>query len=300
MTYSIVARDAATGEIGVAVQSHYFSTGSVVTWAEPGVGAVATQSMARIEYGPDGLALMRAGASAHAALARLTAEDRGASVRQVAMIDAEGRVAVHTGERCIAAAGHISGDGFSAQANMMVDDTIWPAMADAYRGASGDLAQRMLAALAAAQDAGGDVRGQQSAAMIVVSGNRAEPAWKREIELRIEDHPAPIDEMRRLLALHRAYRVNGDGDAALAAGDLTRALSLYEEARTLAPDNDELCFWGALALIHAGHEDRALPLLRGTFARAPGFADLVPRLTHLGMVADDPALLARIEAMRSG
>lgn len=298
MTYSIVARDASTGQIGVAVQSHYFSTGSVVTWAEPGVGAVATQSMARIEYGPEGLALMRDGVHAAEALARLAAADRGESVRQVAMIDAAGRVATHTGARCIAAAGHITGDGFSVQANMMTDDTIWPAMAAAYTTATGSLAERMLAALAAGQDAGGDIRGQQSAAMIVVSGDRSEPPWKRELELRIEDHAAPIDELRRLLRLHRAYRVNSAGDDALGAGDLATALARYEEARALAPESHELRFWAALALLRSGHEDQALPMLRETFAGAPGFADLVPRLTHLGMVADDPALLARISALR--
>lgn len=298
MTYSIVARDPATGEIGVAVESHYFSTGSVVTWAEPGVGAVATQSLARIEYGPEGIALMRDGIAAPEALARLTAADRGASVRQVAMIDAAGRVAVHTGERCIEAAGHIAGDSFSVQANMMTDATIWPAMSEAYRAATGDLAERMLAALAAAQDAGGDIRGQQSAAMLVVGGDRAEPAWKREVDLRVEDHAAPIDEMRRLLRLHRAYRINSAGDDALGTGDIETAMARYDEACALAPENGELRFWAALGLIRAGHEDRALPMLRETFARAPGFADLVPRLTHLGMVADDAALLARIAAQR--
>lgn len=298
MTYSIVARDAATGQVGVAVQSHYFSTGSVVTWAEPGVGAVATQSLARVEYGPEGLALMREGMAPADALARLTEADRGASVRQVAMIDAAGRVAAHTGARCIEAAGHIIGENFSVQANMMTDATIWPAMAQAYRAATGDLAERMFAALAAAQDAGGDIRGQQSAAMLVVNGDRAEPAWKRVVDLRVEDHAAPIDEMRRLLRLHRAYRINSDGDDALGAGDVTTAMARYEEARALAPENDELRFWAALALIRAGHEDRALPMLRETFARAPGFADLVPRLTHLGMVVEDAALLARIAALR--
>lgn len=298
MTYSIVARDPATGQLGVAVQSHYFSTGSVVTWAEPGVGAIATQSLARIEYGPEGLTLLREGVVAPDALARLTAADRGASVRQVAMIDAAGRVAAHTGARCIADAGHVTGDNFSVQANMMANDTIWSAMAAAYTSASGDLAERLVAALTAGQTAGGDIRGQQSAAIIVVSGDPTEPAWKREIELRVEDHPAPVEELRRLLRLHRAYRVNGEGDDALGAGDVATAMQRFNEACALAPENDELRFWAALALIRAGREDDAAPMLRQTFARAPGFADLVPRLTPLGMVADVPALLARIDALR--
>ncbi|HEY8173386.1 MAG TPA: DUF1028 domain-containing protein, partial [Dehalococcoidia bacterium] len=196
MTYSIVARDATTGELGVAVQSRYFSVGSVVTWAEAGVGAVATQSLARMEYGPEGLELMRAGKSAREALDSLVAADGGSAVRQVAMIDASSNVATHTGERCIAAAGQIVGDGYSVQANMMVDDSIWPAMASMYEASRGDLADRMLAALDAAQAAGGDIRGQQSAAMLIVSGTRGEKPWDgRLLELRIEDHPRPLDEL---------------------------------------------------------------------------------------------------------
>ncbi len=298
MTYSIVARDSETGQLGVAVQSHYFSVGSVVTWAEPGVGAIATQSLARIEYGPEGLAMMRDGVAAPDALAKLTSADSGQSVRQVAMIDATGGVGVHTGARCIEAAGHISGDSFSVQANMMVDDTIWPAMHDAYVAATGSFAERLLAALSAGQAAGGDIRGQQSAAILIVSGDRSEPAWMKIVELRVEDHPAPIDELRRLLRLHRAYEVNSLGDVALAAGDIDKAIDRYGEASTLAPENEELRFWAALALVRAGREPDAMPLFRAVFARNPGFADLVPRVAPLGMAPGDPETLARIDAQR--
>jgi uncharacterized Ntn-hydrolase superfamily protein len=300
MTYSIVARDPATGQIGVAVQSRYFSTGSVVTWAEAGVGAVATQAMAKVDYGPEGVALMRDGASATAALAQLVAADQGSAVRQVAMIDAAGHVAAHTGAMCIEAAGHIIGKNYSVQANMMVDDSIWPAMRDAYEAASGDLADRMLAALDAAQAAGGDIRGQQSAAMLVVSGERnAEKPWRgRLLELRVEDHARPLDELRRLARLHRAYRLSSEGDALVALEKHDEAGELYIEARALAPENDELQFWSALALLRAGREDDAMALFKQAFAQNPPMADLLPRLVPLGLVADDPGLIARIVALR--
>lgn len=299
MTYSIVARDAATGELGVAVQSRYFSTGSVVTWAEAGVGAVATQSLVKIDYGPRGLTLMRDGASAPDALAQLVAADNGRAVRQVAMIDATGAVATHTGDMCIAAAGHITGDAYSVQANMMTDDTIWPAMRNAYESATGDLSERMMAALDAAQAAGGDIRGQQSANILVVSGTRSDTPWReRTIDLRVEDHPRPLEELRRLLQLKRAYALTDAGDAALAASNIDEAMALYAQAKALAPDDEQILFFAALAMLRQGREQEAFAELRAAFAVTPALADLVPRLVPLGAVADDPALLARIAALR--
>lgn len=297
MTYSIVARDAESGELGVAVQSRYFSTGSVVTWAEAGVGAVATQAMARMEYGPEGLELMRDGTSAVDALAQLVEADPGGAARQVAMVDASGGVAVHTGGRCIEAAGHVAGDGFSVQANMMVDASIWPAMRDAYLAAEGDLAERMLAALDAAQAAGGDIRGQQSAAMIVVSGERGDRPWHgRVLELRVEDAAAPLEEMRRLVRMHRAYRANSAAAALLAQGKRDESVAAYAFARELAPDNDELRFWAAVTMLHNNREDEALALFREAFARNPALAGLLPRLVPAGIVRDDAALVERITA----
>ncbi|HWQ29053.1 MAG TPA: DUF1028 domain-containing protein, partial [Dehalococcoidia bacterium] len=203
-TYSIVARDPATGALGVAVQSHYFSVGSIVSWAEAGVGAVATQSIANVDYGPRGLALMREGLSASQALSALLENDPGRDVRQVAMVDARGGVAAHTGTRCIPAAGHLSGDGFSVQANLMANDSVWPAMRDAFERSDGELADRLLAALEAAQNAGGDIRGQQSAALLVVSGERSHEPWRgRLFDLRVEDHPEPVAELKRLVRLRR-------------------------------------------------------------------------------------------------
>src|SRR5512136_1136055 len=227
-TYSIVARDPATGELGVAVQSHWFSVGSGVSWAEAGVGAVATQSFVDPSYGPLGLALMRAGRAAPDALAGLLPADGGRDVRQVAMIDAQGRVAAHTGKKCIAEAGHRVGKDYSVQANLMASDRVWPAMAKAFEEAKGDLADRMLAALDAAQAAGGDIRGQQSAALVVVAGTPSGRPWEdRVFDLRVEDHPRPLEELRRLVGVARAYAHMNAGDLAVEHQDMAGAEREY-------------------------------------------------------------------------
>jgi uncharacterized Ntn-hydrolase superfamily protein len=272
MTYSIVARDAATGELGVAVQSHFFSTGSIVPWAQPGVGAVATQSMAEPSYGPLGLQLMAAGKSAVDALAALVADDEGAAVRQVAMVDAEGRVAAHTGGLCIADAGHLTGDGWSVQANMMRQDTVWHAMARTFQEATGDLADRMLDALDAAEAEGGDIRGRQSAALLVVPATG--PSWEQTINVRVEDHPLPLVELRRLVAMRKAYIAEADSPA--------------------MGDNPELAFWTGVGLAAKGQVDLALPLLQRAYAADPGWAQLVRRLPAAGLFPDDPELLDRL------
>jgi uncharacterized Ntn-hydrolase superfamily protein len=296
MTYSIVARDPGTGRMGVAVQSHYFSVGSVC-WGEAGVGVVATQAMANPDYGPQGVALMREGRTAAEALAALLAQDDGRELRQVAMLDASGLAVAHTGKLCIEAAGHIVGDNFAVQANMMVDDTIWSAMHAAYRAADGDLADRMLAALDAAQAAGGDIRGQQSAAMLVVEGERTDRPWRAMAELRVEDHERPLDELRRLLRLSRAYRQADAGDEAAGAGEIEEARRRYGRALELAPENAELQFWAGITLFRQGEHDEAAAILRRTFALSPPLADLVPRLVPLGLVrAED---VGPIVALRS-
>ena len=294
-TYSIVARDPQTGELGVAVQSHAFSVGSVVTWAEAGVGAVATQSLVRVDYGPLGIARMRDGQSAAAALAALVAADDNSSIRQVAMVDAHGTVAAHTGERCIAAAGHITGDGFSVQANMMLNDTVWPAMHDAWLASTGELADRLLAALEAAQAAGGDIRGEQSAAMLVVTGTRAEHPWEgRRYDLRVDDHPHPLRELGRLMRLQRAYELADQAEALSANGEFDAATAVLGTAMGLAPGLLELQFWAAVARFRAGDEAGALRIFAEVFAREPIWADLVPRLVTPGMLPDDPQAIARI------
>ena len=297
-TFSIVARDSVTGDLGVAVQSHYFAVGPVVPWAEPGIGAVATQSFVEVAYGPRGLGLMKAGKSAPEALAELVAADSGRGGRQVAMIDISGRVAAYSGPRCIPAAGHLVGEQFSAQANLMANDRVWPAMARAYRGARGDLAERLLAALEAAQAVGGDIRGQQSAAILIVRGEASDRPWAdRIMDLRVDDSPRPITELRRLVTAWRAYRWVDRGDSAVTANDLAAAQKAYAEAARLAPDNMEIVFWEAVSLFSVGQEQRALELFREVFAREPHWVKLVPRLTGApALLPDDPAKIARIEA----
>src|SRR5918911_3278078 len=245
---AIVARDPATGEMGVAVQSHWFSVGSNVAWAEAGVGAVATQSFIDPSYGRNGLELMRGGASAQEALRSLLAKDEGRDVRQVAMLDARGRVAAHTGAKCIEAAGDHTGKEYSVQANLMSNANVWPAMARAFESARGDLADRMLAALDAAQAAGGDIRGRQSAALIVVTGKPTGQAWKdRLFDLRVDDSPEPLKELRRLVRLQRAYNHMNAGDLAVEKKDNEGALREYSAAERLVPDKAEMGYWHAVA-----------------------------------------------------
>jgi len=319
-TFSIIARDPQTGAIGVAVQSHWFSVGSIVPWAEPGVGAVATQSFADASYGPLGLALMRAGKSAPEALKGLLASDPGAEVRQVAMIDAQGRVAVWTGSKGIQAAGHVTssassgwssaggghgsvGENFAAQANLMANDKVWPAMANAFQQSQGDLVDRMLAALDAAQSAGGDIRGKQSAALIVVGGTRGTP-WDRTFDVRVDDSPDPLRELRRLVSLQRACNHMKAGDDAVEHHDPATALSEYAAAEQIASNTPELpqsrlaemMFWHAVALVNMKRADEALPLFHKVFALDPHWRTLAPRLPHSGLLPDDPKLIARITA----
>jgi uncharacterized Ntn-hydrolase superfamily protein len=299
-TFSIVARDSVTGDLGVAVQSHYFAVGPIVPWAEPGVGAVATQSLVEVAYGPRGLALMKNGLSAPAALDALVAADPANGGRQVAMIDTQGRVAAYTGERCIPYAGQVVGAGeqFSVQANLMANATIWPAMAQAYRTASGDLPERLLKALEAGQAAGGDVRGQQSAAIVVVRGKASDRPWAdRILDLRVEDDAHPIEELRRLVTLWRAYRWVDRGDSAVSANDAATAALAYGEAGRLAPDNMEIVFWQAVGLVGVGRDDEALPLFKRVFARERRWVELVPNLGgKVGILPDDKARIDRVLA----
>jgi len=292
-TYSIVARDSITGDLGVAVQSHWFSVGSVVSWAEAGVGAVATQSFVDASYGPLALEMLRAGKSAEEALRGLVAADAHADVRQVAIVDAKGRVATHTGTHCIAAAGHVSGSGWSAQANLMDRDTVWRAMGRAFESTTGELPERLVAALAAAQAEGGDIRGQQSAALLVVRAQPTGRAWEdRLVDLRVEDHSDPVGELRRLLTLHRAYQQMNAGDLALERNDVAAAARAYGAAETLAPGNSEMLFWHAIALAGAGRVDDARPLLARAYALHPPWRRVVERLPSSGLL--DRKLVSRL------
>ena len=294
MTYSIIARDGATGQLGVAVQSHWFGVGAVVPWARAGVGAVATQANARIDYGPRGLSLMAGGMTTAEALASLLADDPAGDSRQVAMLDARGGVACWTGPDCMAFAGDIQADAVSCQANIMASEAVWPAMLAAFAGsgdpatesarsapsarsASAPLARRLLAALVAAEAAGGDLRGRQSAALLVVPG-AGEP-WETVVSLRVEDDPEPLAELARLLDLHDAYEVAESADAAVALGDFDAAAAAYRRAYELAPESAELRFWAGLGLAHEGEDEAALVLIRAAIAEHAGWRELLARLS---------------------
>jgi uncharacterized Ntn-hydrolase superfamily protein len=288
--------------MGVAVQSHWFSVGSIVTWAEAGVGAIATQSFVDPGYGMRGLELMRRGVSAPAALDQLVKADAQRDGRQVAMIDAAGRVSAYTGKSAIAAAGHVIGDNFSAQANLMANDRVWPAMAKAFESTKGDLADRLLAALDAGQAAGGDIRGRQSAAILIVKGKSSGRPWAgadRVFDLRVDDAPEPIVELKRLVRLQRAYGHANHGDELMTAKKVEAALEEYKAAAALAPEILELPFWHAVTLASIGRESEAAPIFKAVFAKEPVWADLVPRLPAAGLFPNDPALIERIRNLRS-
>jgi uncharacterized Ntn-hydrolase superfamily protein len=294
-TYSIVARDPSTGQFGVAVQSHFFCVGAVVPWAEAGVGAVATQATADPSYGPRGLELMRAGHSASDALATLLGADQNRAVRQVAMVDSFGNVAAHTGASTIAAAAHLTGESFSVQANMMLRNTVWAAMADAYRATTGDLADRLLAALDAAEAEGGDIRGQQSAALQVVEAKGSGLLMDDKIvDLRVDDAREPLIELRRLLDVSRAYRHLRH--AALAQGDFRAMNAEFDHAARLSGDNPEMRFWQAVALVRSNYIDEGLKVLAEIVSRDTNWRELALRLPDFMLERSDD-LLARIRKL---
>ena len=298
-TFSIVARDPVTGELGVAVQSHWFSVGSIVTWAEAGVGAIATQAFAEPSYGPNGLALMRDGAAASDAMAKLVAADPQAAVRQLGFVDAQGHAASHTGARCIQYAGSHVGDGFAVQANLMGNGKVVPAMAAAFESAKGDLAERMLAALDAAQAVGGDIRGCQSAAILVVSGKRTATPWaEKKLDLRVEDSAAPLVELRRLVTLARAYDHMNQGDVAVEKNDMKRAGDHYAAAAKLVPDSIEMVYWSGIAYASRGDLEHAAPLLRRAFTADPAWVELTRRLPAAGLLPDAAAAERAVNAAR--
>jgi uncharacterized Ntn-hydrolase superfamily protein len=276
MTYSIVAFDPGTGQVGTAVQSHWFGVGPIVPWARPGVGAVATQSIAEPAYGPRLLDRLEAGEAPADALAALLADDELAAFRQVAVVDAQGRVAVHTGERCIAFAGHEAGDGFSVQANMMASPEVWPAMAQAFDRAAGPLSRRLLAALHAAEAQGGDARGRQSAALLVVPSEGE--AWRTVVDLRVDDDPEPLEELDRLADLRDAYDLATEGDELTGEGRHEEAGDRYERASALAPDNHELLFWAGLAAAQLEDLPTALQRVERAIELQPGWRQMLDRL----------------------
>ena len=300
-TYSIVAYDKETGQLGAAVQSHWFSVGPIVPWVESGIGAIATQSFVEVSYGPLGLELLRAGKSPEEALGALLEADKSRDVRQVAFVDAKGRVTAHTGKNCIPEAGHHIGDGFSCQANLMLKNTVWDAMAKAFQSTKGELADRLLAALEAAETEGGDIRGKQSAALIVVRGKSSGVVWKdRLYDLRIEDHPDPVKELKRLLELNKAYDHMNLGDEYLTENKIEEAMKAYTQAMTMYPDNAEMIFWPAVTLAASGNVEKSLPLFKKVFAMDTNWAILLPRLPKVGQLPDDKALIRKILSVAPG
>jgi len=294
-TFSIVAHDPDTGEFGAAVQSHWFSVGADVIWAAPGIGAVATQSFIEVSYGPNGLKMMREGNSAPETLNHLISKDKHKNVRQVGMIDAKGRVANYTGSNAIDAHCDLLGTNYSVQANLMEKDTVCNAMSKAFESTQSDLAGKLMASLEAAQNEGGDIRGRQSAALLIVSGDKNTPIWKgREFDLRVEDHVTPIQELKRLLHVARGYKKMTDGDDFMTEGKVEEALSAYSEAEKMMPNNHEAIFWHAATLAAIERVDESLPLFRKAFAMHPLWRELIPRLPKSGLLPDDKALIDKI------
>ncbi len=278
-TYSIIARDERSGEIGAGVQSHWFSVGTVVPWALAGVGAVVTQSFTNPAFGPEGLKLLSEGTAPKEAVEEMVSKDEGRDLRQLAMIDSRGRSFAHTGRKCVAEAGHLCGKNFSVQANMMLKDTVWGAMAESFESTDGPLADRIVNAMKAAEAEGGDARGRQSAALVVVKAKGTGEVWKdRLVDLRVDDHRDPLKELARLLKVHRAYESMDAGDAALEKGEMSAALKHYSNAEKLFPRNEEMVFWHAVGLANNGRFEKAVPLFTKAFTKNPNWRVMVPRL----------------------
>ncbi|WP_299334366.1 DUF1028 domain-containing protein [uncultured Psychroserpens sp.] len=285
-TYSIVARDSVTGDIGVAVQSHWFSVGTTVTYGKAGVGVVATQSLVNPSYGPKGLALMEQGLSPQQALDALIANDEGKMYRQVAFLNANGDVATHTGNLCIEAAGHRQGKNFSVQANMMLKNTVWDAMADTFENTQGSLSERIMAAMKAAQSEKGDIRGKQSAAILIVKGEATGNSWEDTImDLRVEDHENPVAELERLIEMHKAYDFMNKGDLAMEAGDSKLAENMYLNAQQLFPENLEMQYWYAINLLNNRQFEKAFPILKSIFKQDENWRELTARLMKSKLLA---------------
>ncbi|MBI5808212.1 MAG: DUF1028 domain-containing protein [Ignavibacteriales bacterium] len=294
-TYSIVAIDPVTGDMGVAVQSHWFSVGTIVSWGEAGVGVIATQSFVNASFGPKGLELLKSGMTPQQVVDKLINEDEGKDFRQLAILDSKGNVAAYTGKNCIQPAGHLTGKGYSVQANLMMNDKVWPAMAKAFENSKGSLAERLLIALEAAQSVGGDIRGKQSAAILVVRAKSTGKVWEdRLVDLRIDDSNEPLKEMRRLLKVHQAYQHMNNGDLAVEKNDMAKAMEEYSAAMKMFPNNLEMKYWTAVALANKGNLKEALPLFKEIFKKDKNWKTLTPRLIPNGLLTVDEKTLKEI------
>jgi uncharacterized Ntn-hydrolase superfamily protein len=296
-TFSIVARDPQTGEMGVAVQSHWFSVGSIVAWGEAGVGVVATQSFVNPSFGQRGLELLKTGKTAQEVVEELIASDEGRDVRQLAIVDSKGNSFAYTGAKCISEAGHIVGNNYSVQANMMLNNSVWGEMSKAFENTKGPLAERLIAALEAAQNVGGDIRGQQSACLLVVRGGATGNLWEdRLIDLRVEDNPNPVVEIKRLLSVYRAYEHMNKGDLAVEKNDMKLAMDEYNAAMKMFPDNLEMKYWTAVTLANTGEIEKALPIFKEIFSKDFNWKELTKRLPTVGLLTVNAEILKEIIA----
>ncbi|MEJ5167364.1 MAG: DUF1028 domain-containing protein [Thermoanaerobaculia bacterium] len=284
-TYSIVAWDGE--EMGVAVQSHWFSVGSVVGWAEAGVGVVATQSFVNPSYGYMGIEMMKKGFSAEETLKALLAIDEGRDVRQVAILDKYGKVSSFTGKNCIKYASHLTGEGFSVQANIMRQEGVPEAMAEAFRKTKGTLAERMIEALKAAEEKGGDLRGKQSASIKIVKVKAGDNPFQNVVlDLRVEDSEEPIKELERLYKIQKAYSLMDKEDIALSKKDIKNALKFYSEALNLYR-NDEIVFWVGLSFYLAGEREEGKKMLKPLVLEKKDWMELLRRLVPQGMIKEE-------------
>ena len=294
-TFSIVARDSVTGELGVAVQSHWFNVGAIVGWGEAGVGVIATQSFVNPSFGLRGLYMLKQGKTPQQVVDELIASDSGRDFRQLAVCDAKGNTAAYTGKNCITYAGHIFENDYSVQANLMINDKVWPAMSKAFKETKGPLAERLVAALEAGQEAGGDIRGKQSASIMVYTGKPTGKAWEDKlIDLRVEDSNEPIPELKRLLKVQRAYEHMNNGDLATEKNDMKLAMDEYNAAMQMFPDNLEMKYWTAVTLANNNKVDDALKLFKEVFEKDKNWYDLTPRLPKSGLLTVSDADLKRI------
>lgn len=296
-TYSIVGRDSVTGEMGVAVQSHWFNVGAIVSWGEAGVGVIATQSFVNPSFGIRGLELLKQGKTPQQVVDELIAADDGRDFRQLAVLDAAGRTASYTGAKCLDGAGNIAGTNYSVQANMMLNNTVWSAMEKAFKETSGPLAERLVASLEAAQNAGGDIRGMQSAALMVWKGTNSGQPWSdKTIDLRVEDNPNPIAEMKRLLEVQRAYEHMNAGDLAVEKNDMELAMREYKAAMEMFPGNLEMKYWTAVTLANNGRVDESLTMFNTVFANDKNWKELTRRLPKSGLLTVSEEDLKKILA----
>jgi uncharacterized Ntn-hydrolase superfamily protein len=285
--------------MGVAVQSHWFAVGTAVAWGEAGVGVVATQSFVNVSFGVRGLALLKAGLTPKQVVDSLLATDDARDLRQLAVLDKSGNVATHTGKKCIQPAGDLQGKGYSVQANMMENDKVWGAMAHAFENTKGPLAERLLSALFAAQQAGGDFRGKQSAALYVYRGTSTGKVWEeKKVDLRVDDHNEPLQELGRLLKVHRAYEHMNAGDLAVEKNDMKKALEEYGAAQQLFPENEEMQFWTALALLNNGDRADAYKLLKKVFQKNDNWRKVLPNLYEAGLINIPKEQLKELQALK--